>query len=102
MRRVIRSRTYVAQLRTLLEHGAAVFGTAVAEQTLFRIDHVIEKHLAHFPKKPIDEKLGLRVFAILRTPFVLIYDFDENELRIHFIIPMRTDRRNIDSMSAEW
>jgi len=102
MRRIVRSRTYFAQLRTLLEHGSAVFGTAVAERTLARIDHVIERHLAQFPRKPVDRQLGLSVFSILRTPFVLIYDFDDSELRVHFIVPMRQDRKRIDPKSVEW
>lgn len=58
MRRVVRSRTYVAQLKSFIEQGVETFGDAVAERTLARIDHAIEQHLARYPKKPIDEQLG--------------------------------------------
>jgi mRNA-degrading endonuclease RelE of RelBE toxin-antitoxin system len=102
MRRVVRSRTYVAQLKTFIEQGTETFGAAVAERTLARIDHTIEQHLARYPKKPIDDRLGLYVYAVSRTPFVLIYDFDDEELRIHFIVPGRADRTKIDPMSVHW
>jgi hypothetical protein len=102
MRRVVRSRTYVAQLKILIQQGADVFGAAVAERTLARIDHTIEEHLARYPEKPIDGQLGLYVYAVSRTPFVLIYDFDEEEIRVHFIVPARADRTSIDLTSVEW
>lgn len=102
MRRVVRSRTYVAQLKTFIAQGAETFGAAVAERTLAHIDHTIERHLARHPRKPIDEQLGLYVYAVSRTPFVLIYDFDEEEIRMHFILPARADRTRIDPMSVDW
>jgi len=100
--RVIRSRTYVAQLKTFLAQGTETFGAAVAERTLARIDRTIEQHLARYSKKSIDDGLGLYTYAIGRTPFVLIYDFDEHELRVHFIVPARADRTRIDPKSADW
>jgi hypothetical protein len=51
MRRVVRSRTYVEQLKTFIEQGTKTFGATVAERTLARIDHIIEQHLARYPKK---------------------------------------------------
>ena len=70
------------------------------QRTLMRIDHVIEQHLVHFPKKPVDKELGLNVFPILRTPFLLIYDND-SDLRVHFIVPMRRDWNNIDPKAVD-
>ncbi len=102
MRRVVRSRTYVAQLKTFIQQGTEAFGTAVAARTLARIDHTIEQHLAHYPKKPIDDTLSLYVYSISHTPFVLIYDFDDDELRVHFIVPARADRTAIDPLSPHW
>jgi hypothetical protein len=102
LRRVVRSRTYVAHLKTLIEQGTETFGAAVAERTLAHIDHTIEQHLARYPHKPIDEQLGLYVYPVWRTPFVLIYDFDHEEIRLHFIVPARADRASIDPTSVEW
>ena len=101
MRRVVRSRTYVAQLKTFIEQGTETFGAAVAERTLARIDHTIEQHLARCPKKPIDHRLGLYVNLVSRTPFVLICDFDD-ELRVHFNVSARADRTSIDPSSSDW
>ena len=58
MRRVVRSRTYVEQLKTFIEQGTKTFGATVAERTLARIDHTIEQHLARYPKKPINDQLA--------------------------------------------
>jgi plasmid stabilization system protein ParE len=102
MRRVVRSRTYVAQLKTFIERGTETFGFAVAQRTLARIDRTIEQHLVDFPKRPIDGLLGLYVYQVTRTPFALIYDFDESELRVHFIVAARADRAKIDPAAAEW
>jgi plasmid stabilization system protein ParE len=102
MRRVVPSRTYVAQLQVFIEQGIARFGLAVANRTLARIERTIE-HLAHFPasKKP-DAKFGLTVSRVARTPFVVLYDCDDAELRVHFILPASADRRGLDPASAEW
>jgi hypothetical protein len=65
MRQIVRSRTYVAQLRIFMEQGAESFGAAVAERTQARIDHIVEQHLAHYPKKPFDNELGLYAYPWL-------------------------------------
>ena len=44
--------------------------------------------------------LGLTVYPISKTPFVVLYDYDDAELRVHFLLPVRADRR--DPASAEW
>jgi len=91
----------VAQLKTFIAQGTETFGVAVAERTLARVDYTIEEHLARYPKKPIDDQLGLYVYRVSRTPFVLIYDFDDDELRVHFIVHGRADRKSIDPFSAD-
>ena len=62
MRRVVRSRTYVTQLKDLLDQGIERFGVTVVEQKLALVDHTLEVFLARHPKaKRPDRKLGLRV-----------------------------------------
>ena len=102
MRHINRSRTYVAQLQVLLEQGIATFGMTVAAGTRARIESTLD-HLAHFPasKKP-DPKLGLTVSRVAKTPFIVLHDHDDAELRVHFILPARADRRDLDPTSAEW
>ncbi len=74
----------------------------VAEKRTIIYD-LIEHHLARFPaSKQPDPKLGLTVDPITHTPFVVLYDYDEAELRVHFILPARADRSDLDPASAEW
>ena len=102
MRHVVRSRTYLAHLKDFMERGAEQFGVSVAERTLGRIDCAIEQVLANHPMRLFDKRLGLSVYFISRTPFTLLYDFDEIELRVHFIVPARADRTRIDPATVEW
>ncbi|MFA5949389.1 MAG: hypothetical protein WC807_03815 [Hyphomicrobium sp.] len=102
MRRVVRSKTYVRQLKTLIEYGVKRFGLRVAESKLLILDDVIEHFLAAHPgAKQVDPELMLHVYPISRTPFVLIYDFDAVELRLHFIIQARADRSSLDPGDVE-
>ena len=103
MRRVVRSRTYVAQLKDLLDQGIERFGIMIVEQKLALVDHTLEVFLARHPKaKRPDRKLGLRVYPISGTPFVVLYDFTETELRAHFIFHRSASLEDLDPGSAEW
>jgi plasmid stabilization system protein ParE len=83
MRRVVRSQTYVVQLKELLDQGVERFGVDPVEAKLRRIDHTLEVVLARHPKiKPVDAALQLRLYPITDTPFVILYDFTETELRL--------------------
>jgi hypothetical protein len=103
MRRVVRSRTYVSQLKDLLDQGVERFGSTVVEQKLVLIDHTLEVFLARHPmaKRP-DRKLGLRLYPVSDTPFVLLYDFTDTELRAHFIFHKSASLEDLDPRSAEW
>ena len=103
MRRVVRSRTYVAQLKELLDQGIERFGIAVVEQKLALIDRTLEIFLAQHPKaKPPHPTLGLRVYPISGTPFLVLYDFTETDLRTHFIFHKNASLEDLDPGSAEW
>ena len=103
MRRIVRSRTSVDQLKALLDYGAQTFGFAVAQAKLARVDFILEHHLAYFPRTAKrDARLGLYAYAISHTPFVVLYDFDDVELRVHFVVHGRADRRRIDPKSVVW
>ncbi len=103
MRDVRLSKTFTEQLNTLLAQGIAPFGARVVAEKRALVYDLIEHHLAHYPasKRP-DSKLGLTVYRVTRTPFVVLYDYDEAELRLHFILPARAYRRDLDPASAEW
>ena len=105
MRTVIRSKTYLAQLKLLLELGAERYGTALVEKKLARLDHTIETHLTAFPgTKRRHSGLGLVVYPVTETPFIVVYDFDEHELRLHFVFLTGAGTRleDLDPNSAQW
>jgi plasmid stabilization system protein ParE len=103
MRPIVRSRTSIDQLKALLDYGAQTFGFAVAQAKRARVDFILELHLSHFPRTAThDSRLGLYAYAyaISQTPFVVLYDFDDDELRVHFIVHGRAERRHIDPKSV--
>lgn len=103
MRTVRFSLTFNDQLNELLDYGEAVFGSIVTEAKKRAVYDTVEHVLARFPgAKRGDPNLGLTVYPITATPFVVLYDFDENELRIHFIFHRRASLKDIDPGSAEW
>ena len=59
-----------------------------------------ESRSAH--DRELDETLGLYVYSITKTPFVVAYDFDDVELRIFFLLHGGQDRRDIDIADVEW
>jgi hypothetical protein len=103
MRRVVRSRTYLLQLKDLLDQGIERFGVTVVEQKLALIDRTLETFLARHPKaKEPDSKLGLRLYPISDTPFVVLYDFTDTDLRAHFIFHKGASLEDLNPNSAEW
>jgi hypothetical protein len=64
--------------------------------------HQLNALLARFPKKPRDPDIDLYTHAITGTPFVVIYDFDDTELRVFFIVHGHADRARIDPAGVEW
>ena len=102
MRRVRLSKTFLDQLDTLLEQGYPRVGERVIVEKRDRVYDVITNHIASYPRIPIDLDLGMCVFAVSKTPFVLIYDYDDVELRVHFILHGGMDRSHFDPTNAEW
>jgi plasmid stabilization system protein ParE len=103
MRNVRVSKTALDQLNALLAQGIEPFGVRVVAQKRDRVYSTIEHVLAAFPaiKRP-HPGLGLCVYPIARTPFVMLCDLDDTELRVHFIFHRHADLHDLDPGSAEW
>lgn len=72
MRRVVRSRTYVAQLQELLDFGARTFGIRIVEDKRALLERAIEIHLTDMPRTgTFDAACGLHSYPVSRTPFVV-------------------------------
>jgi plasmid stabilization system protein ParE len=103
MRSIRLSQTALKQLNALLAQGVKRFGVRVVADKRDRVYATIERFLAPYPaaKKP-DRNHGLRVYPISRTPFIVLYDFDDVELRIHFVFHAHADLRNLDPATVVW
>lgn len=103
MRTVRLSITFNDQLNELLDQGERRFGTAVAEQKKNLVYVTIERFLARHPNaKQRDPSHGLCAYPISKTPFVLIYDFDDDELRVLFIFHGHDDLQELNPSGVEW
>jgi plasmid stabilization system protein ParE len=103
MKRVRLSTTFTQQLDELLAQGEPKFGVAVVEQKKQLVRSTITQHLAHFPNTGrYEPEHNLFIWTVRRTPFVILYDFDETELRIHMIVHKAADRTAIEPGSVEW
>ena len=89
MRRVRRSRSYNDAFQILLEQGLPGFGLGVVEEKRERVEN-------------FDAGTGYFVYPVSKTPFVLIYDFDDAELRLQLIVHNRADRSQIDPTRIVW
>lgn len=101
-RRVKLSKTFEIESTILLQQGIPRFGTAVVEQKREMIARTIEGFLARHPVRPIDTTLGIWSYPVSKTPFVLLYDYDDTELRIHLIIHESADRTTINLSRIVW
>lgn len=97
------SKTFNDQLVDLIDFGEQRFGTRVAEQKKEKVLATIDGLLARNPavKRP-DPTLGLVVYPVTDTPFIVLYDFTETELRAHFIFHKSASLEDLDPGSAEW
>ena len=102
MRQVRYSTTFIHQLNTLLAQGETKFGARVVDEKRDLVYDTIDHFLAQFPRKPRDPDLNLYTHSIADTPFVVIYDFDDTELRVYFIVHGHADRSRIDPNDVEW
>jgi plasmid stabilization system protein ParE len=103
MRTVRVSRSYLAAFHALLAYGEARFGRAVVDDKRARVERTIANILRDYPGIGRREAhLGVYSYPVTRTPFVLLYDYDDYELRIHLIVHARADRTRIVLGDVEW
>lgn len=103
MRRVRPSLTFDESLRNLLLFGEDNFGPRVADKKRERFLSVISTNIREFPGiGRFDEKLGVYVFHVSRTPFVLLYNYDDEELRLILTVHQRADRSQVDLTKVVW
>lgn len=104
MRRSVRlSQTARDMFRTLLAQGVEKFGIEVASEKRRIVIDTLENYLAENPHHGLnDRRRALRHFPVSKTPFVIVYEYDEAELRVLFIVHKRADRSQLDPAIVEW
>jgi plasmid stabilization system protein ParE len=103
MRTLILSKTFNDQLIDYIASGEQRFGAQTAEQKKNKVLDTIENVLLHNPAiKARDQRLGLVVYPISGTPFFILYDYDDTELRVHFVFLKGKPLDDIDPKTAEW
>ena len=91
------------QLNTLLAQGLTRYSAAFIEQKRQLVYAAIRQHIVRFPATRVrDADLRLYLHSVAKTPFVLVYDFDDTEVRIHFVLHKSADRRRVDPTSVMW
>jgi hypothetical protein len=67
------------------------------------VEDFVRIFLVEFPGTGgIDPDIGLHTYHVAKTPFVIAYEFDEDELRLHVIFHEHADRTQIDPNRVLW
>ena len=102
MRTIRYSQTFREELRDLLAQGLPMFGPHVVAEKRRLVLDTVKNFLVHFPIRTPDPVLGLCACTVSKTPFVIVYDYDDAELRVHLIIHSHADRSQIDLSTVVW
>lgn len=102
MRTIRLSQTFNEELSQLLEQGQDNFGARVALRSSNRVRHTIETFLVRHPRRTVDPILGICAYPVRDVPFVLLYDYDDHELRMHLVIHAKSDRTLVDLSTVVW
>lgn len=102
MRRVRFSQTFGDEYEALLRQGLTHFSVQVIQSKRHLVHTTIHQFLARHPVRPVDPALGICAYEVAKTPFVLLYDYDDDELRIHLVVHKSADRTKIDLSKIAW
>ena len=103
MRRVKIAASARLAFQVLLEQGAEKFGIPVAMEKERIVYDTLNDYIAAHPHRGhFDNDLKLRTYHVSKTPFVLVYDYSETEVRVLFIVHERADRRRLDQATVKW
>jgi len=102
MRSVRFSKTFGDEFEALLRQGLIYFSVRIVQSKRNLVRVAINEFLVRHPVRPVDPVLGICAYEVSRTPFVLLYDFDDHELRIHLVVHKSADRSKIDLSKIIW
>lgn len=103
MRSVRFSITANDQFNELLAQGERLYSAALIDEKRRLVYAAIRRYIVPLPAARVrDADFGLYLYPVGKTPFVLAYDFDEVEVRIHFVLHKSADRMRIDPNDVQW
>lgn len=102
MRRIRYSQSFYEEFAILLEQGVDRFGPAVVAAKRARVLDTISNMLARHPRRAVEPVLGICAFQVRTTPFVVLYDYDDDELRVHLVIHVSADRAQVNLSAVIW
>jgi plasmid stabilization system protein ParE len=103
MRRILYALTFEAELGRLLEQGAPRFGRDVVVAKGRLVLETVATILRDHPRVGrLERRLNLYRYGVTDTPFVLLYDFSDVEIRIHKIVHARSNIPNTDLSTVKW
>lgn len=104
-RAVVYSKTFHNQLLDHLDRGEQRYGLHLAAEKRQILLDLIETTLARTPAiKRRHSKLGLVVYPVSRTPFIVIYDYDDREIQVMTCFLQGAGDRieDFDPSTVEW
>ena len=103
MRAVRFSRSAEDAFHMMLAQGAAKFGVDVAESKRQLLIDCVRTYLAEYPHHGLRTPgQSFRHYPVSKTPFVVVYEYDDAEVRVLFITHQRADRRRLDPRDVDW
>lgn len=103
MRRIKRSATFTLEFQALLAQGIPRFGYRLIAQKRDLVENFVKTFLVIFPGAGnVDPDIGLHTYRVARTPFVIGYDYNDDELRLHILFHEHADRTLIDPTNVIW
>lgn len=102
-RRITISRTARENFNILLAQGVEKFDLDVVDEKRQLVFKTLETHLSENPHHGLTDRVrGLRHFHVSKTPFLIVYEYDDTDLRVLFIVHASQDRRHLNPSTVEW
>ncbi len=104
-RKVRYSKTFVDRLLDYTDLGEIKYGERLAQEKKRLVFALLDDTIALTPAiKRRHSKLGLVVYSISGTPFIVIYDYDDEEIRVMscFLRGAGDRIEDFDPADVEW
>jgi plasmid stabilization system protein ParE len=103
MRAVRYAQSAEASFQILLAQGAEKFGVDVADEKRLLLRACVSSYLATYPHHGLRTPgQTFRHYPVADTPFTVVFEYDDAEVRVLFIVHQRADRRQLNRADVAW